>query len=240
MSAWKRRAHAASFVAGVVVCLVTPAARAAEPASAASAPLVDVGLRLAYARPVGAFDAGTHASDVSFGGIPLALDATVRLTPSSSASASSASSSAWSLAAGVYASYGPTIPTLCTTASSCVSSIGHDAELDLLARVRAPRLAFVIPEFEIGTGWSWSSRSLVDQDVTSTRRWSGPVLLRAALVPTVALGARTRLGLVVGGSVARSTSFTLEAPGLERHGIEGARLHGSLELGVRFAVAFGS
>jgi hypothetical protein len=149
------------------------------------------------------------------------------------------SSSSWSVAAGVYAAYAPTIPTLCTDTSSCISSIGHDTELDLLARVRAPRLAFVVPEIEVGTGWSWSSRSLVDQDVTSTRRWSGPVILRTALVPSLVLGARTRLGLVLGGSLARSTSFTLEAPGLERHGIEGARLHGTLDLGVRFAVLFG-
>src|SRR5665811_391544 len=85
--------------------------------------LVDVGLRVAYARPVGAFDAGTHATDVSFGGIPLGLDATVRLTPSSS---SSPSSSSWSVAAGAYAAYAPTIPTLCTDTSSCISSIGHD------------------------------------------------------------------------------------------------------------------
>jgi hypothetical protein len=195
--------------------------------------LVDVGLRIAYARPVGAFDVGTHATDVSFGGIPFALDATVRLTPPSS------SLSSWSVAAGLYAAYGPTIPTLCTDTSSCIASIGHDTELDLLARVRAPRLAFVVPEGEVGTGWSWSSRSLVDQDVTSTRRWNGPVILRAALVPSLVLGARTRLGLVVGGSVARSTSFTLEAPGVERHGVEGARLHGTLDLGVRFAVVFG-
>ena len=195
--------------------------------------VVDVGLRLAYARPLGAFDAGTHASDVSFGGIPLALDATVRLTPETS------SRSSWSVAAGVYAAYAPTIPTLCTTASSCVASIGHDSEIDLLARVRAPRIAFVVPELEVGTGWSWSSRSLVDQDVTSTRRWNGPVLLRAALVPSLVLGARTQLGLVIGGSVARSTSFALEAPGVERHGLEGARLHGTFELGVRFAVVLG-
>ena len=234
MTTWGGRTRAASFVVGVAVCLEAGAASAADAATGpAPAPLFDVGLRLAYARTVGAFDAGTHASDVSFGGIPLALDATVRLTPSSS------SPSSWSVAAGVYAAYGPTIPTLCTTASSCISSIGHDTELDLLARVRAPRIAFVVPEAEIATGWSWSSRSLVDQDVTATRRWSGPVVLRAALVPSVALGAWTSLGLVISGTAARSTSFTLEAPGLTRHGIEGARLHGTVELGVRVAFAFG-
>jgi len=232
VTASRRRARAASVVAGTVVCLATPAASAGDAASPASTPPFDVGLRLAYARPVGAFDAGTHSSDVSFGGIPFALDATVHLTP--------ASPSSWSVAAGIYAAYAPTIPTLCTTASSCVSSIGHDAELDLLARVRAPRIAFVIPEAEVGTGWSWSSRALVDQDVTSTRRWSGPVLLRAALVPTVALGARTRLGLVIGGSVGRSTSFTLQAPDVERRGIEGARLHGTAEVGVRLGILLGS
>lgn len=193
--------------------------------------LVEVGLRLAYARPVGAFDAGTHATDVSFGGIPLGLDATIRLTTSTPSS--------WSVAAGVYVAYAPTIPTLCTDTRTCISSIGRDTELDLLARVRAPRLAFVVPEAEIGTGWSWSSRSLVDNDVTSTRRWNGPVILRAALVPSVVLGDRTRLGLAVGGSLARSTSFTLEAPGVERHGLEGARLHGTLELGVRLGITFG-
>ncbi len=225
MTASRRCARTTSIAIGVALCLEARVATADDA-------LFDVGVRLAYARPVGAFDGGTHASDVSFGGIPLALDATVRLTPSASASS-------WSVGAGIYAAYAPTIPTLCTTASSCISSIGHDTELDLLARIRAPRIAFVIPEAEIGTGWSWSSRALVDQDVTSTRRWSGPVLLRAALVPTFALGARTRLGVVLGGSVGRSTSFTLEAPGIERGGIQGARLHGSAEIGVRLGILLG-
>jgi hypothetical protein len=127
----------------LVFCAATPAAASDGTPDAG---LVDVGLRIAFARPIGAFVAGTHATDVSFGGTPLGLDATSRLTTSSPSS--------WSVAAGAYAAYAPTIPTLCTDTSWCISSIGHDTELDLLARVRAPRLAFVVPEVEIAAGWS--------------------------------------------------------------------------------------
>ncbi|MDB4934256.1 MAG: hypothetical protein JWP87_1228 [Labilithrix sp.] len=198
----------------------------------AHADLVDVGLRTGYARPVGAFDLGTHASDGSFGAIPFALDATFGLQPIERARVDTS----WRAAAGVFVAYAPTIPTLCTSAPECISSIGSDVELGMLARVHAPRMAFVLPEAEIGAGWSWSSRSLVDRDAVSTRSWNGPVLLRGALVPSIRLGVHTRFGLVVGGSIARSTSFSLEAPGVTRHGIDGARVHGTLDFGLRFAV----
>jgi len=217
-------------VAGVLVTAQAWAEDSAAPAPTDRRPgRVDVGGRIGYSRPVGAFDAGTRATDLSFGGIPFGLDATYRLTDTAP----------WSVSAGAFVSYVPTTPTLCTTASECISSVGHDSELVALARVRGPRLAFVLPEAEFGSGWSWSSRLLVDHDSTSSRRWNGPLLLRAALVPSIRLGAHTRLGLVLGASIARSTSFTLEGPGLERHGLQGARLHGTLDMGLRFGADFG-
>lgn len=217
----------------IAVTVARPASAEGEPSVSASSRrpgLIDVGVRTAYAWPLGSFDAGTHAADVSYGGIPLALDATVRIP----------SASGWSVAVGGLLAYAPTIPKLCTSTSECTASIGHDTELVALARVRAPHLAFVLPEVEIGTGWAWSSRSLVDRDFTSTRKWTGPVLLRAALVPSLSLGARTRFGVVLGGSVARSTAFALEAPGVTWRGLDGARLHGTIDVGFRIAIDFGN
>ena len=183
---------------------------------------VDAGARFAYERPVGAFDAGTHAADTTFGGAAFALDATGRL------------SSMFSI--GGLLLWAPTVPTLCDSFDNCKSSVGSDVEIDALARFRAPRWRFVEPDFEIGFGWSWSSRSLADDEATSTRRWNGPVLVRVAVIPTLRLGERTRLGFVLGGSLARSASYELEAPGVSRHGIEGARLHGTLDFGLRFGL----
>jgi hypothetical protein len=219
-----------------VITIAITAASVSVPCSA-HAEGVDVGVRTGYARPAGGFDAGSRATDGSFGAIPLALDVTLRLSPARRTLAETHAS--WSVAAGLYGAYAATIPTLCTTASECISSIGRDTELGLVARIRAPRLAFLLPEGELGAGWSWSSRSLVDREAVSTRAWNGPVLLRAALVPSIRLGTHTRLGLVVGGSVARSTSFALDAPGVSRRGIEGARLHGTLDAGVRLGIDFG-
>lgn len=185
--------------------------------------LLDVGARFGYARPLGAWDAGTRATDLSFGGAPLALDGTVRLGPRGP----------WRIGGGLFASWAETIPTLCASTPDCISSIGRDAELGLLARVRAPRLGFLLPEAEIGTGWSWSTRKLVDQGTTSRRTWSGPTFLRAALVPSVALSSRLRLGVVVGGSLGRATSFHLAAPGLDARDASGAKVHGTFDVGVR-------
>jgi len=183
---------------------------------------VDVGARFAYERPVGAFDAGTRAADTTFGGAAFALDGTARVTSM--------------LSLGGMLLYAPTVPTLCDSFANCKASVGSDVEIDALARFRAPRWRFIQPEFELGFGWSWSSRSLADDEATSTRRWNGPVLVRVAAIPTFRLGQRTRLGVVLGGSFARSASYELEAPGVNRHGVEGARFHGTLDLGLRFGL----
>lgn len=198
-------------------------------ASAGQAGQVDLGMRLGYARPVGAFQRGLHAGDVSYGGLPLAIDGTVRVGPPAR----------WSVALGGYFAYAATIPTLCGSASECFGSLGRDVDLALMVRLRAPRLAFVLPEAEVASGWTWSSRSLEDNGVSSTRTWSGPLLLRFAFVPSVALGEKTRLGLVLGGSLAASSSGSLRAPGIEKDGVPSARVHGTFDLGLRFAIDFG-
>jgi hypothetical protein len=187
--------------------------------------LLDLGARGGYALPVGAYDAGTRAGDMSFGTIPFALDAVVRLGPPAR----------WTVGVGGFASLAPSVPRLCASASTCVGSVGRDFELTAMLRVRGPRVAFVLPEGELGAGWSWASRSLEDGDARSTRRWSGPVLLRGALVPTFALGARTRLGIVLGGSLMSTAASRLEAPGVDEPGLPG-RLHGTLDLGVRIGI----
>jgi hypothetical protein len=230
------------FVTCALLCLAPLAALAEEtPAQAPPNPAarpaprartVDVGGRFAFQRSFGAYDRGTRPTDLSFGEVPLSLDVTVHIPKSEG--------SPWAFEVGALGTYAPTVPTLCAGTSECISSIGHDWELILLARVRAPRTWFFWPELEIGPGWSWSSRKLVDKDTTSTRRWNGPVLVRAALIPTVRLGERTRLGLVLGGSIARSSSFSIEAPGVDRTGsIDSSRLHGTVDLGLRLGVDFG-
>jgi hypothetical protein len=215
---------------GAARLAVASVAPAAEPTASREAverpPPLDVGVRLGYARPVGAFDAGTRATDVSHGGAPLALDATWILP----------GARGWGVSAGLMGSWAKTIPKLCGSFDECTSSLGTDTELLAIARFRAPRLAFVLPEAEIGAGWGWSSRTLASGDASSTRRWSGPVIVRAAIVPTFVLGERTRLGVVVGGSLAQTATFELEAPGVEERNLEGARLHGTVDLAVRFAI----
>jgi hypothetical protein len=185
----------------------------------------DVGFRFGYALPLGAIDAATRANDLSHGGAPLGLDATLRATHGP-----------WSLFVGGAFVYALTIPRLCGSVSDCESSLGHDVDLLALARLRGPRWRALIPEAELGTGWSWSARTLADAGATSTRRFSGPVLLHVAATPSLALGSRVRLGLVVGGSLVATSSSTLEAPGVTRDLHEGARLHGTLDIAVRTAI----
>lgn len=190
---------------------------------------VDIGLRAGVSRPYGAFDATTHVTDTTFGSTPLALDATIGV----------AEPRAWRFSIGAMGSWAPTIPTLCDSFDDCMASAGSDVELLALLRFRGPRTFFFFPEAELGAGWSWSSRGLANDGVESSRAWNGPVLARVAFIPTFRLGSHTRLGIVFGASVARSASFELEAPGLHREGLEGARLHGTFDLGVRFAFSPG-
>lgn len=190
---------------------------------------IDLGARAGYALPVGALDRGTHALDTSFGGLPFALDAVVRVSPPQR----------WAVFVGVLGAVAPTVPAQCATVSSCLGSIGRDFELDWLTRVRGPRVRFFVPEAELGFGWSWSSRSLEDGDARSTRRWMGPVFVRAAFVPAFPLGETTRLGVVLGGSVGATASSRLVAPGIDQRGLRGG-LHGTLDVGVRFAVDLGA
>jgi hypothetical protein len=189
---------------------------------------VDVGLRAGVSRPYGAFDATTHVIDTTFGSTPIALDGSLTV----------AEPGAWRFAVGGMLSFAPTVPTLCDSFDDCMSSVGSDVELLALLRLRGPRTLFFFPEGELGAGWSWSSRGLANDGVESTRAWSGPVLARVAFIPTFRLGSHTRFGIVFGASLARSASFALEAPGVHREGIEGARLHGTFDLGVRFALDY--
>ena len=180
---------------------------------------------LAAALPFGAYDAATRANDLSQGGAALALDASLRATRTP-----------WALYLGAGFGYALTIPRICGSASECERSLGRDLDVLALARLRGPRFRAILPEAELGTGWSWSSRTLADGDATSRRTFSGPVLLHAAATPSVALGSRVRLGIVVGGALVATSSSTLHAPGVDRDVRDGARLHGTLDLGVRSAV----
>jgi hypothetical protein len=91
--------------------------------------------------------------------------------------------------------------------------VGRDFELGLMTRLRGPKTLFFRSEGELGVGWSWSSRSVEDSGIRSTRHWSGPVFLRAAFVPTFALDTRTRPGVVLGGSVGGTASSHLLSRG---------------------------
>lgn len=196
--------------------------------SAHAAPPLDLGARGGVALPVGAFDASTRAGATTFGGTPFAIDAAFAL----------GGNERWAVAAGALARWMPTVPRLCGSTSDCVSSLGRDLEVGLLVRVYGPKVWRVFPEAELGFGWSWSQRQLVDEDATSTRRWSGPVVLRTALIPTFALGRRTRLGILFATALERSSSFDLEAPGIRRSTTPVAAFHGTVELGVRFGFDF--
>jgi hypothetical protein len=194
------------------------------PASADS--WLDVGARVGAALPLGAFDRTTRAGDTTFGGTPLALDAAVAVDPHGR----------WRVELGGLLRWMPTTPRLCGSTDECLSSIGHDTEIGALARLRAPRWRWVTPEGELGFGCSWSTRQLVDSDATSTRHWSGPVVLRGAIIPTFRLGSHTRLGIVIGTALERSSHAEVEAPALSRRGLEGAAFHGTLEIGARFGL----
>jgi hypothetical protein len=185
---------------------------------------VDLGARAGVSRPWGAFDQTTHVTDTTFGSTPLGIDGTIAF----------AEIGAWKVYAGATLSWAPTIPTLCDSFDDCMSTVGTDVELLGLLRFRGPRTLFFFPQAELGAGWSWSARHLANDDVVSSRAWNGPVLGRLAFVPTFRLGSRTRLGVVFGGSIARSAAFELDAPGVHREGLEGARLHGTFDLGLRF------
>ena len=183
---------------------------------------IELGARLGYAFPLGAIERGSRASDATYGGLPIAIDGEAVITP------------AWSL--GALFSYALTIPTVCGSASDCVSSLGHDIDLLALVRFHLPPLPWLAPDIEAGLGWVWSSREVSDEGASSIRTFHG-LLVHFALVPALVLSPHVTLGLAIGATFSIATHVALDAPGVSTSGApDGPTLHGTFTTAVRVGV----
>jgi len=180
----------------------------------------EFGARLGFSFPVGLIERGTRESDLTYGMIPIALDAAYVL------------SSRVSL--GALATYAPTIPKLCASTSECFASIGDDFSLILLTRLHPPAIGGRIrPDLELGVGYLWSRRTLDDSDVDSARTARGPAF-RVALVPSVSLSRYFEFGLAVGTTLSIAGHVGLDAPGvLQERAPEHPGVHGQFDLSLR-------
>jgi hypothetical protein len=173
--------------------------------------------------PFGELERGTRSSDLSFGSIPLGLDAAYAVSRI--------------ISIGAFGVYAPSVPTLCAAASDCIASVGSDARLGLLVRARVPTSGQVLPVLEGGVGYEWTTRRLVDNGAESTRSFSGPILFRAAVIPTFRREAsRFEFGIPIGMAFGVAARSELESPGvhLESHA-DGRGVHGSVDLGIRLS-----
>jgi hypothetical protein len=209
----------------VTVALVTGGAARAEESQHESPDRVriDLGLRGGAELPAGGIERGSNASDLTYGGLPVALDAGVSLSRR--------------VSMGLWASYALTIPKLCASTSDCTQSGGRDVELALSTRVRLPRIAWLTPIAEGGLGYEWSTRVLEASGVEGKRTFEGP-MMRLAIVPTVKLSRRFDLGLALGGRIGVAHRVGVEAPGVNQdRGPDGAQLGGTLDLALRLGTS---
>ena len=186
---------------------------------------VEVSAAVGWSAPVGSSESGTRTSDTAIGMAPFALGAAYR------------ASRLVGVAIGVR--YGIAVPTLCTDASSCKSSLGADVALTLRARFYLPRFAGAAPHVDAGLGYEWMTTRLTDNGVASSRAFSGPLVLSASLASPFELGPRWSLGPFVAGDVGTFTSASVDGPGVHTSGsVPIHALHAWLTAGAEVAVRF--
>jgi hypothetical protein len=179
---------------------------------------------LGYALPVGELERGSKVSDVVYGLVPLGLEAGYR----------------WNRTVSlvVHGAYAFGIPTLCATASDCLSSLGHDLRLGLGARFTFQRLGPVVPQVRATFGYEWFRSELSDNGVTSGRSYRGPIL--ASLQAFGNFGSVDHgLGPFVAMSTGIFSNRTLDTPAFSSGStVDGARIHAWMELGIRGVLSF--
>lgn len=191
--------------------------------SAAAEDRWDVGGSIGYAAPVGSSQRGDKTSDTASALVPFSIDASYRATRN----------------VGVAASlgYGVGVPTLCGSASECVSSLGHDVSFSVRAKVFLPSVFRFEPAIELGPGWEWLTTKLVDGGVETSRAYGGPVFVVEASSP-FRLGKRVTLGPVLGATVGTFTTARLDTPAFSRDDFGGHAMHAWLSASLRCGVSF--
>ena len=191
--------------------------------SAAAEDRWDVGASIGYAAPVGYAQRGDKTSDTTSALVPFSLDASYRATKNVGAAAS--------------ITYGIGAPTLCGSASECVSSLGHDVSFSVHAKLFLPKLFRFEPAIELGPGWEWMTAKLVDSGAESSRAYSGPVFVTEAGAP-FRFGTRVTLGPVTGATVGTFTTARLDTPSFSRDDSGGHAMHAWLSASLRCSVLF--
>lgn len=184
-----------------------------------------VGASVGFALPIGSAESGSRMSDMTYGVVPLDLDAVYRLTRY--------------FGLGAWFRYGVLIPTLCATANDCEKSLGSDIALEIRARFFLPHLGPAHPEADAGIGYEWFASKLADRGVTSIREYHGPVLFSATVAAPFRLSSRWMLGPFVGASIGTFTNWSLAAPGIEEDAsVRERSLHAWLSVGGRGSFVF--
>ncbi len=201
--------------------LIATVARAGEP----DARRIEIGASLGYDLPVGSSERGAHASDTTFGLVPLQIDAAYRWTDRIGV-----------VLAGRYA-FG--IPRLCAGTGDCIASLGRDIVVSVRARFVLPRVGPVAPRVDAGIGYEWWTSRLADGGATSMRAYDGPLAFVGEMAAPFPVGARVNVGPVLGASVGSFTSYRVESGAVDVHGSVPARtLHAWLSLTVRVGMSF--
>jgi hypothetical protein len=101
-----------------------------------------------------------------------------------------------------------------------------------------PRVGPVLPQIRATFGYEWFRSELSDNDVTSGRSYRGPIL--TSLQASANLGSDEKgVGLFAGLGAGIFSDRTLDTPAFSSSsGVDEARLHAWLELGVRGAISF--
>jgi len=98
-------------------------------------------------------------------------------------------------------------------------------------------LGSVTPRLDIGAGYETLTSRLSDKGVASSRSYEG-VIVGAEVEARFRLGARWSLGPTAGAWAGVFGRASLDAPGVTRSGgVDGARAHGWLVLGLRLGVS---
>jgi hypothetical protein len=152
------------------------------------------------ALPLGSLERGSRLRDVSFGAAPLEL--AVGYQP------------ARTLSVLALLAYAPSVPTLCATASECMSSVGRDVILGVRVRKDLARRGRAVFSAGLTVAYEWFTSKLASKDVTSARSFAGPMLGLEGFAG-FRLAQRWRLGPYLGVNAGRFVSSALATPSWE-------------------------
>lgn len=165
---------------------------------------------IGYAYPTGAAETGSDTRDVSFGIVPLSVMGTYEFARN------------WLATARVR--YAVNIPTLCSSAPDCESSLGRDVALSIGAGRVLPRRWHVTPQLGFEAGWEWLTTKLSDTGVVASRSWNGPFANLEVFADLRSIGPWS-FGPAVGVDVGLFTGFDLETPAGHASGSTDATIH---------------